>query len=282
MDDSSASIIHPTDFSPESMLAFAHALKLAVAAKTRLYIAHVAASEAADDWQDFPHVREALVRWGLLAANASTAAVFERLGVEIRKVEIESRDPVHGLTRFLQGHPSGFMVLATHGRDGLPRWMRPSIAEAMSRRAHMQTLFIPPHGAGLVDPATGELNLNRILIPVDHRPAPIAAIRAIQQFYRALGAAPELRILHIGENVPVVATVSSPSQHAPVEVPVEVRDGEVVEGILAAAADMRANLIGMATAGHQGLLDALRGSTTERVLRHAPCPVLAIPVGGAH
>ena len=62
----------------------------------------------------------------------------------------------------------------------------------------------------------------------------------------------------------------------------EVRSGDVVEGILAAAADMRANLIGMATAGHHGLLDALRGSTTERVLRHAPCPVLAIPVGGAH
>ena len=38
-----------------------------------------------------------------------------------------------------------------------------------------------------------------------------------------------------------------------------------------------ANLIMMATAGHQGFLDALRGSTTERVLRHAPCPVLAVP-----
>jgi nucleotide-binding universal stress UspA family protein len=33
----------------------------------------------------------------------------------------------------------------------------------------------------------------------------------------------------------------------------------------------------MATAGHQGLFDDLRGSTTERVLRDAPCPVLAIP-----
>jgi len=32
----------------------------------------------------------------------------------------------------------------------------------------------------------------------------------------------------------------------------------------------------MPTAGHQGFLDALRGSTTEQVLRKAPCPVLAI------
>ena len=37
-----------------------------------------------------------------------------------------------------------------------------------------------------------------------------------------------------------------------------------------------ADLIGMATAGHHGFLDALRGSTTERVIRQAPCPVLTI------
>jgi nucleotide-binding universal stress UspA family protein len=33
----------------------------------------------------------------------------------------------------------------------------------------------------------------------------------------------------------------------------------------------------MPTAGRQGVVDALRGSTTERVIRQAPCPVLAVP-----
>jgi nucleotide-binding universal stress UspA family protein len=33
----------------------------------------------------------------------------------------------------------------------------------------------------------------------------------------------------------------------------------------------------MATAGRDGFLDALRGSTTEQVVREAPCPVLALP-----
>jgi nucleotide-binding universal stress UspA family protein len=36
------------------------------------------------------------------------------------------------------------------------------------------------------------------------------------------------------------------------------------------------DLIAMPTMGHQHILDAVRGSTTERVLRQAPCPVLAI------
>ncbi len=279
MNAAGAAIIHPTDFSEESMSAFAHALKISLVVKCKLYVVHVAERHDADEWQAFPHVRQTLARWHLLGADAPTAAIFDRLGVEVVKVEIEPQNPVRGLSRFLEGHPSELMVLATHGREGLPRWVRPSIAEAMSRRTHMQTLFVPGRSNVLVDQATGELDLNRILIPVDRRPAPVAAIKAIQQFYRALGAEPALRILHIGKNVPVVATISSPSHRAPLQVPVEVRDGGVVEGILQAAAEMRANLIGMATIGHHGLLDALRGSTTERVLRQAPCPVLAIPVG---
>lgn len=279
MNGAGATIIHPTDFSEESMGAFAHALKLSLLVKGRLYVVHVAERQDADEWQAYPHVRETLARWHLLGADAPTAAIFDKFGVEVIKVEIERQDQVHGLSRFLDGHPSELMVLATHGREGLPRWVRPSIAEAMSRRTHMQTLFVPGRNDVLVDQATGEFNLNRILIPVDHRPAPIAAVKAIQQFYRALGAEPEIRILHIGKNAPVVATISSPSHRAPLQVPAEVRDGDVVEGILQAAAEMRANLIGMATVGHHGLLDALRGSTTERVLRRAPCPVLAIPVG---
>jgi nucleotide-binding universal stress UspA family protein len=55
------------------------------------------------------------------------------------------------------------------------------------------------------------------------------------------------------------------------------RDGEVVETILALAGECAADLIVMATAGRQGFLDALRGSTTERVLRGGAVPLLAVP-----
>jgi len=36
------------------------------------------------------------------------------------------------------------------------------------------------------------------------------------------------------------------------------------------------DLVAMTTEGRHGFMDALRGSTTERVLRTAPCPVLAV------
>jgi nucleotide-binding universal stress UspA family protein len=43
-----------------------------------------------------------------------------------------------------------------------------------------------------------------------------------------------------------------------------------------AAIEFDVDAIAMPTAGHHGILDALRGSTTERVIRHAPCPVFAL------
>jgi nucleotide-binding universal stress UspA family protein len=55
------------------------------------------------------------------------------------------------------------------------------------------------------------------------------------------------------------------------------REGDVVAEILNAAQD--ADLIVMATEGRQGVIDAMRGSVTERVVRDAPCPVLAVPAG---
>jgi nucleotide-binding universal stress UspA family protein len=51
----------------------------------------------------------------------------------------------------------------------------------------------------------------------------------------------------------------------------------VVDTILAVARERAADLIVMTTEGRSGFLDALRGSTTERVLRSGALPLLAVP-----
>lgn len=56
-----------------------------------------------------------------------------------------------------------------------------------------------------------------------------------------------------------------------------VRRGNVVDMILKVVDEISPDLIVMATKGHQGFLDAARGSTTEQVLRRAPIPLLAVP-----
>ena len=56
------------------------------------------------------------------------------------------------------------------------------------------------------------------------------------------------------------------------------RSGDPVEEIVAAANELESDLVVMATAGREGVLDVLRGSVTQQVLRAAPCPLLAVPV----
>lgn len=55
-----------------------------------------------------------------------------------------------------------------------------------------------------------------------------------------------------------------------------VRQGVPFNEISAAAAALKADLIVIATHGYTGLKHVFLGSTTERVVRHAPCPVLVV------
>lgn len=269
------SIVHPTDFSDASANAFAHALRIALIAKSRLYVLHVAVAGNETDWISFPYVREALARWGLMNASEPPAAVCDRLGIKISKVELEPQSIIAGIQTFLDENAADLIVLATEGRQGAARWLRGSVAEQVARYARAPTLFVPAGRPGFVDQARGELHLHRVLIPIDREPKPAAAITTIMGFAHSLaGMAVEERLLHIGRNAPQVQRHSKPGQ----PMPVAIRHGDVIEAILGEANDWHPDLIGMPTAGHEGFLDALRGSTTERVLRLAPCPLLAVPV----
>lgn len=270
------SIVHPTDFSEASFGAFVHALRIAIAAKAALTILHVSGNAATDDWAAFPHIRHTLANWGMMEENESTAAIHEKLGVLVRKVEIAPQSPLDGIVRFLGTHPASLIVLSTEGRQGVARWLHGSVAEGLARAARTPTLFVPAKARGFVDAQRGEVHLKRVLIPVDREPKPAAAVAAIMDFaHRIAGIDAEERLLHVGRDAPQVPRRTAPNR----PIPVASRSGEVVSGIIDASNSWMADLIGMPTAGRHGFLDALRGSTTERVLRQASCPLLAVPAG---
>jgi len=60
-----------------------------------------------------------------------------------------------------------------------------------------------------------------------------------------------------------------------------VREGIPYQGITDVARELEADLIILATNGHTRLSHVLLGGTTERVVRHAPCPVLVVREKGA-
>lgn len=265
------SIVHPTDFSDLSAAAFAHALRIALAARSKLHLLHVSQYDA-NEALAFPHAQRLLAQWGLSREDDPPWTIASKLGIEVDNIRIKLQEPSQAIVDFLSEHGSDLVVLATHGRDGVAHWLHGSVAEAVFRRSAIPTLFIAPGARGFVDQVSGDVQLKRVLVPVDFSPPPGRAIAAIQHFGRLLtGANVAVDLLHVGEAAPRLRVASSNAL-----LPVILRSGNVVESIVHAAIEFDVDAIAMPTAGHHGVLDALRGSTTERVIRHAPCPVFAL------
>ena len=264
-------LLHPTDFSRDGAVAFVHALRLALAFRANLDLLHADRDDDAHGWSEFPGVRDTLSRWGMLPPHAPPEAVAA-LGLAIRKVRMREDDPVKAIGAAARGRD--LLVLATHGRTGMNRLLHGSVAEEAARAAEVPTLFVPYQARGFVDPRTGAVRLRRILVPVHLDPDGIEVAAELAHHL----AIPEgaFRVLHVGEApqpapgpYPHVAGWSWQSED---------RQGSAVTAILDVAVAWAADLVVMATRGHDSVGDTLLGSTMERVLRSSPCPVLAVPV----
>jgi nucleotide-binding universal stress UspA family protein len=264
------SIFHPSDFSAASQLAFAHALAIALIRKTELVIMHARRGDR-EDWAKFPAVRKTLSRWQVLEPGSLPIDVVQRLGVAVTKVSARG-DPVGACMRQIDKQKPDLVVLATRGRRGLPLWLKPSVAQAIARRTEAMTLFVPSGCRGMVS-LDGVIGLRRILLPIDHEPnAQEAVVRAVRAAEGFGDEAVEIVLLHVNGGEFPTLQLPEGKDWGWKEVR---RHGNVVPVILEAAE--QADLIVMTTEGRHGVVDALRGSVTEGVVRGAPCPVLAVP-----
>jgi len=191
------SIFHPSDFSAASEVAFVHALKIALAAGTKLTMLHVDPSRSAE-WQDFPGVRETLERWGLIPKGSPKSKVGQ-LGIKVAKVLRLSKDPVKACLVFLGQNPTDLIVLAVHQDEGRMCWLRKSVAEPIARRAGQMTLFIPHGVEGFVSRRDGSISLRNVLIPVTIKPRPQPSVEAAARLIRHLHLpAGAVTLLHVG------------------------------------------------------------------------------------
>ena len=267
-------ILHPTDFSNLSGLAFAHALRIALASKAKLHIIHVTPHEP-DVALAFPHARRLLAQWGFCDDDDSPSTIARKLRVAVYNTRIKSREPTQAVLEFLRNSFFDLVVLATQGGKGIGGWLKGSVAEIIARHARAPTLFVAPGTRPFIRQVTGDIQIRRAIVPIDSIANAARAIALAKRIGVLLtGAEITLHLLHVGRSAPHLPARSSESSHSP---PVMVRGGSIVKSIVDTAIEFEADFIAMATAGHRSALDPLRGSTTERVVRHAPCPVFAIP-----
>lgn len=145
--------------------------------------------------------------------------------------------------------------------------------------------------------AVPELRIKNILVPVDFSPCSHKALHYALSFARQFSA--DILLLHVVVIVPPppqMLVLESDALRANyyedaakrlsewrkeaisrVSVKATVRQGtSAPQEIVAAAHECNSDLIVLGNHGRSGLARAIMGSTAERVVRHAPCPVFVV------
>lgn len=275
------SVLAPTDFSEHSSLALRYASAIASRCESRLTILHAHRFEppleftsrqidrlARDEQRD----RKALHRQ--LREHVTEAVGTE---VEAELVVVEAA-PVDAVLSEAERLAADLIVMGTHGRSGVNRLLMGSVAENVVRRASCPVLTVRHKEHDFI--VGGEIRLQRILLPLTPDPASMQAASIACGLSRAFGA--ELTVVHSVE--PGQEAAPEPFSWIPEDMRSHctfrtvVRKGDAAEQIITQAREHSSDLIVLA-GRHRPFLEAtVFGSTTVRVMRHAPCPVLIVPV----
>ena len=272
------SVLCVTDFSQQSMNAFAHALTLAMNTRCHFTLLQVGTKEGApQEWSGIPGVRDLLERWGYLERGTPECAMFEKLQLDVSKVFKRTRDSYKAVREILNEKQIDVVVVAAGGAGGFTSWIRPSVAEAAPDTWRTMTLVVPAHDNGFVSQQTGHHTLRNIVVPVSANLHPETAITYAMRF--AVFSSEDVinvHLLHVGDaaRAPQVQVPERPYltwRHVH-------RTGSPVSRIIESVREVEADLIVVTTPGKRGFLDSVLLTVPDQVVRLSTCPVLAVPV----
>jgi nucleotide-binding universal stress UspA family protein len=196
------------------------------------------------------------------------------------------------------------IIMATHGRTGLTRWVLGDVANKVARAFSCPLLMIR---AKATTPKS--VHIKKILVPLDGSAGSEAVLPFVEAFAETIK--PEITLLHIvdlqyhvyaypeaaaygGANivrVPYNKTEMKPFVDAGKKYiqsisdklaekgfanKVEVRSGSAGEEIMEAEAKIKPDLVIMSTHGHSGFGRFEHGSVTDKVLHGGASPLLLI------
>lgn len=243
-----------------------------------------------------------IARSAVAEADEYLAPIAQRLrarGCEVHTA-VAVGDPTEVLLDVARARQADLILLGTHGRSGLGRWLYGSVAEAVLARSPIPTLLVP---ASLASGSTGPA-VARILVPLDGSAIAEAAIGPALDLAEALAA--EVALVRIVPPTPpamiadpmgftmaasayefeleeeekaaraYLAAVAAQLRARGLSVTTSVRVDQSSNGILAAADVSEATLVVMATHGRTGLSRALLGSVALDVLRRGTRPVVLV------
>jgi nucleotide-binding universal stress UspA family protein len=294
-----AKILATTDFSDESQAGVRYAVALAEKLNATVSLLHVVEQPSyLSGMESVVLARQESEVLVLARARLATVAKREAKADVVVTSSVCVGKPFHEITIAANKQLADLIVIATHGHTGVKRALLGSTAERVVRHARCPVLTVPARSSPKSAGNTRPLTLKNILVPIDFSEISKDALPWAALLAGQFGA--RLVLLHVTEKftadyllgpeltseavVPLIKQAEvdleclarSVSKSTRVNVSSVVLNGRPFEEICREAKTQEADLIVLTTHGHTGLKHVWLGSTAERVVRHAHCPVLAV------
>ncbi|MCA8924929.1 MAG: universal stress protein [Planctomycetes bacterium] len=215
---------------------------------------------------------------------------LQRQGVRAR-VRVKTGKPAEGILDAIEELKPDLVAMATHGRSGISRWIRGSVAERVLRHCPVPLLMC---NQASLDGASPASSFRSIVIPLDGSELAAEVIPHATQIAKLYGST-----LHLIRVQPFLySTVADlgpmPAAWEPENITKALepiadklrKDGFVVRvhaglgdealEIIKLAEREHADMIAITTHGRSGVSRWAFGSVAERIVRHAPCPLLVL------
>lgn len=283
-------ILCPTDLTSESDEALRYGVALATAYRAKLFLLYCRERGAKDGEQiDQAHISSMFTASLAPHLGLTNFSELNWEGLVVEEFDGVGETIVHEAT----SHDIDLIVIRSRRRPRVAALLG-STAETISRSASCPVLVVHPHEREWVGMSSGEIDLKRILVAHDFSSYSAMALTyglSLAQEYQT-----ELHLLHVLDSEeprdPEAAWTDLGRESAyrnaalklQASIPREaflwckvvnaVSSGKPYDEILNYAEEHEIDLICAGASGAGSMLGEFFGSNLERVLRHAPCPVL--------
>jgi nucleotide-binding universal stress UspA family protein len=196
-------------------------------------------------------------------------------------------DPAAEILALIDQLQPDLVAMSSHGRSGVTRWLRGSVAERVLRNSEAPVLLVTARVEGTHPGA----RIRRVLVPLDGTRRAAQVLPLVEDFAKLHEAEVILaRIEWEGLSRPLLAATLAPERvvesihpwrdqladHG-VDVRAIAAQGDSASQILDLAEREDVDLIAMTSHGRTGLTRLVEGSVSEKVLRHCRRPLLVLP-----
>jgi nucleotide-binding universal stress UspA family protein len=291
-------IVVGTDFSPTASLALERAKEMAREHGARMVLAHAITLQpfaaGGPELGTLPRDFEHQVREASMKRLEDLAEEIRGDGIEV-EAKVRSGLPATTVIAVAQEVEAELMVIGTRGLSGFKHLILGSAAEEIIRHAPCPVLTVHPGDAHALD------RLETVLVPTDFSEDALHAAREVVHLFRKQANSARVILVHSGQLPPLVQPILEELSFEPFTiedlaasareqleaqadairaagfaVEIVVRVGDPAGVITELVSSMGASLVAMGTHGHSGLKHLVLGSTAERVVQHAGCPVLTV------